>query len=149
MDLHSKYGPSPRGDNSYLNSIIAMHLCFFGRCCPCCMLTNHCMPLFVLNNQISYFILLPWLSLYLHPPRVIGGACFVGNLRTGQDTLFAKGHKMDLLEIFQTSEGMCCYSLNITRCFLSLDITLFKQSPFFSSMIEPISMSDILLPPHI
>ena len=51
---------------------------------------------------------------------------------------------MPLLGIFQTSEGLCCYSLETHRYFISADVTFFKDSPFFSTTFESLPISEVL-----
>ncbi|RVW29177.1 Retrovirus-related Pol polyprotein from transposon TNT 1-94 [Vitis vinifera] len=79
-----------------------------------CYLINR-MPSSILHDQIPHSLFFPDQPLYFLPPRVFGCTCFVHILTPG----LQKGYR--------------CYSFETHRYFLSVDVTFFKDSPFFST----------------
>ncbi|RVW30969.1 Retrovirus-related Pol polyprotein from transposon RE2 [Vitis vinifera] len=65
-------------------------------------------------------------------------------VHTDVGTSFRQSHEVPLLGIFQTSEGLSCYSLETHRYFISADVTFFEDSPFFSTTSESLPVSEVL-----
>ena len=97
-----------------------------------CYLINR-IPSSVLHDQISHSLLFLDQPLYFLPPYVFGCTCFVHILTPRQDMLSAKATKCIFLGYSRLQKGYRCYSPQTHRYFLSADVTLFKDSPFFSS----------------
>ena len=91
------------------------------------------MPSYVLHAQILHSLLFPDQPLYFLPPRVFSCTCFVHILTPGQDKLSCKATKCIFLGYSQLQKGYHCYSPQTHRYFLSVDVTFFEGSPFFSS----------------
>ena len=91
------------------------------------------MPSFVLHDQIPHSLIFPDQPLYFIPPSVFGCTCFVHILTPGQDKLSAKATKCIFLGYSRLQKGYHCYSSETHRYFPSVDVTFFKNSPFFSS----------------
>ena len=106
------------------------------------------MPSSVLHDQIPHSILLPTQPLFYLPPRVFGCVCFVHILTPGQDKLSAKATKCVFLGYSRLQRGYRCYSPDINRYFISVDVTFFEDSSFFSSTIRP-SAPDVLFIPLV
>ena len=106
------------------------------------------MPSSVLHDQIPHSLLFPDQPLYFLPPRVFGCTCFVHSLTTGQDKLSVKATKCIFLGYSQLQKGYRCYSPQTHRYFLSVDVTFFEDSPFFSSS-ESLPVTEVLPLPTI
>ena len=102
----------------------------------------------VLHDQISRSVLLPNQPLFCLPPCVFGCFCFVHILTPRQDKLLAKATKCVLLGYSRLQRGYRCYSPNINRYFISIDVTFFEDSSFFSSTTRPL-VSDVLSIPLV
>nr|CAN80831.1 hypothetical protein VITISV_002503 [Vitis vinifera] len=98
-----------------------------------CYLINR-MPSSVLHDQIPQSFLFPDQPLYFLPPRVFGCTCF----------LSAKGMKCLFLGYSRLQKGYRCYSLETHRYFIFVDVTFFKDSPFFSTTSESLPVSEVL-----
>ena len=103
-----------------------------------CYLINH-MPSSVLHNQISHSVLLPKQPLFCLPPRV----CFVHILTPGKDKFLAKATKCVFLGYSRLQSSYRCYSPDIDCYFISVDVTFFENSSFFSSVARPLVL-DVL-----
>ena len=112
-----------------------------------CYLINR-MPSSVLHDQIPHSILLPTQPLFYLPPRVFGCICFVHILTPGQDKLSAKATKCVFLDYSRLQRGYRCYSPDTNRYFISVDVTFFEDSSFFSSVVRP-SAPDVLSIPLV
>ena len=97
-----------------------------------CYLINH-MPSFALHDQIPHSNIFPNQPLFCLLPRVFGYVCFVHILTLGQDKLFAKATKCVFLGYSQLHRGYRCYSTDTNQYFISIDVTFFNASSFFSS----------------
>ncbi|RVW59218.1 hypothetical protein CK203_111092 [Vitis vinifera] len=102
------------------------------------------MPSSVLHDQIPHSLIFPDQPLYFLPPRVFGCTCFVHILTPGQDKLSAKAMKCLFLGYSRLQKGYRCYSLETHRYFISTDVTLFEDSPFFSTTSEFLPVSEVL-----
>ena len=102
----------------------------------------------VLHYQIPHSILLPNQPLFYLPPRVFSCVCFVSILTLGQDKLLAKATKCVFLGYSCLQRGYRCYSPDINHYFISVDVTFFEDSSFFSSVAHP-PVSDVLPIPII
>ena len=91
------------------------------------------MPSFVLNDQIPHSILFPRVDLYFLSPRIFGSMCFVHHLALGHDKLSARSVKCVFLGYSRLQKGYHCYSPQLTRYFVSTDVTFFESSPYFPS----------------
>ena len=111
-----------------------------------CYLIN-CMSFSVLHDQIPHSVLLPNQPLFCLLPRVFCCVCFVHILTPRQDKLSAKAMKCVFLGYSRLQRGYRCYSLNINRYFISVDVTFFKDSSF-SSVARP-SVPDVLSIPLV
>ena len=112
-----------------------------------CYLINR-MSSSVLHDQIPHSLLFLDQPLYFLPPRVFGCTCFVHILTTGQDKLSAKATKCIFLRYSRLQKGYRCYSPETHQYFLSVDVTFFEDSPFFSSF-ESLHVSEVLPLPII
>ena len=106
------------------------------------------MPSSVLHDQIPHSLLFPYQPLYFLPPRVFGCTCFVHFLTPRQDKLSAKATKCIFLGYSRLQKGYRCYYPQTYRYFLSTDVTLFEDSPFFSSS-ESLPVTKVLPLPII
>ena len=97
----------------------------------------------VLHDQIPHSVLLPNQPLFCLPHRVFGCACFVHILTHVQDKLSAKATKCVFLGYSHLQRGYRCYSPDINRYFISVDVTFFEDSSFFSFAARP-PVSDVL-----
>ena len=88
---------------------------------------------------LSYYLL----NLFYLPPRVFGCICFVHILTPGQDKLSAKATKCVFLGYSRLQRGYRCYSPDTKHYFISVDVTFFEDSSFFSSVVRP-SASNVL-----
>ena len=102
----------------------------------------------MLHDQIPHSLLFPDQPLYFLPPHVFGCTCFVHILTPGQDKLSAKATKCIFLGYSRLQKGYRCYSLQTHRYFLSVDVTFFEDSPFFSSF-ESLPVTEVLPLPII
>ena len=112
-----------------------------------CYLINR-MSSSVLHDQISHSVLLPNQPLFCLPPRVFGCVCFVHILTPRQDKLSAKATKCVFLGYSHRHRGYCCYSPDINRYFISINVTFFENSSFFSSAARP-AISNVLSIPLV
>ena len=112
-----------------------------------CYLINR-MPSCVLHDQIPRSLLFPDQPLYFLPSHVFGCTCFVHILTPGQDKLFAKATKCVFLGYSRLQMSYRCYSPQTHRYFLSVDVTFFEDSPFFSSS-ESFPVTEVLPLPII
>ena len=99
--------------------------CFWGDAILSACYLNKRMSSSVLHDQISHSILLPNQYLFCLPPRVFGCVCFVHILTLRQDKLLAKATKCVFLGYSHLQRGYHCYSPDINRYFISVDVTFF------------------------
>ena len=97
-----------------------------------CYLINR-MPSSALHDQIPHSLLFPDQPLYFLPPFVFGCSYFLHILTPRQDKLSAKATKCIFLGYSRLQKGYRCYSPQTHRYSLSVDVTFFEDSPFFSS----------------
>ena len=105
------------------------------------------MSSFVLHDQIPHSVLLsnhPFFCL----PRVFGCVCFVHILTPGQDKLSAKATKCVFLGHSRLQRGYRCYSPDINRYFIFVNVTFFEDSSFFTSTARP-PIPDVLSIPLV
>ena len=112
-----------------------------------CYLLNR-MSSSVLHDQIPHSILLPNQPLFCLPPRVFGCVCFVHILTPGQDKLSTKAKKCVFLGYSRLQMSYRCYSPNTNCYFISVDVTFFEDSSFFSSTVHP-SIPDVFSIPLV
>ena len=121
---------------------------FWGDTVPtACYLINR-MPSSVLHDHIPHSLLFPDQPLYFLPPRVFSCTCFVHILTPGQDKLSAKATKCIFLGYSRLQKGYCCYSPQTHQYFLFVDVTFFKDLPFFFSS-ESLPVTEVLPLPII
>ena len=89
-----------------------------------CYLINR-MSSSVLHDQIPHSILLPNKPLFCLPPHVFSCVCFIHILTPRQDKLSAKSTKCVFLGYSHLQRGYRCYSPDINRYFISVDVTFF------------------------
>ena len=106
------------------------------------------MPSIVLHDQIPHSIIFPNQPLFCLPSCVFGCVCFVHILTLGQDKLFSKATKCVFLGYSRFQMGYRCYSIDTNRYFISVDVTFFEGSSFFSSEEHP-HVSDVLHVPLV
>ena len=97
----------------------------------------------VLHDQIPHFVFLLNQPLFCLPPRVFGYVCVVHILTPRQDKLSTKAMKCVFLGYSHLQRGYHCYSPNTNRYFISVDVTFFEDSSFFSSAAHP-TILDVL-----
>ena len=102
----------------------------------------------VLHDQIPHSVLLPNQPLFCLPPRVFGCVCFIHILTPEQDKLSAKVTKCVFLGYSRLQRGYRYYSPDTNRYFISVDVTFYEDSSFFSSSARP-SVPDVLSIPLI
>ncbi|RVW79062.1 Retrovirus-related Pol polyprotein from transposon TNT 1-94 [Vitis vinifera] len=123
---------------------IGMFFFVLGECCSySCYLINR-MPSSILHYQIPHSLLFPTQPLYFLPSRVFGCTCFIHTLTPGQDKLSAKAMKCIFLGYSRLQKGYHCYSPDTHHYFLSVDVTFFEDSPFFSSS-ESLPISETMV----
>ena len=96
----------------------------------------------VLHDQIPHSLLLPNQPLFCLPPRVFGCVCFVHILTYVQDKLLTKVTKYVFLGYSHFQRGYRCYSPDINRYFISVNVTFFEDSSF--SFVSCPSVPDVL-----
>ena len=83
-------------------------------------------------------------------PRAFCCVCFVHILTPRQNKLSVKATKCVFLGYSHLQRGYRCYSLDINRYFISVDVTFFEGSSFFSSAARPpvydVSFIPLVLP---
>ncbi|KAL6343109.1 hypothetical protein AAG906_018947 [Vitis piasezkii] len=94
-------------------------------------------------RSIPHSFLFPNQPLYFLPSRVFGCTCFVYILTPGHDKLSTKAIKCIFLGYSRLQKGYRCYSSETHCYFLSVDVTFFKDSPFFSTS-ESLLVSEVL-----
>ena len=104
------------------------------------------MPSSVMHDQIPHSILLPTQPLFYLPPRVFGCVCFVHILTPEQDKLSAKATKCVFLGYSRLQRGYRCYSPDTNCYFISVDVTFFEDSSFFSSTVRPFTPDVLSIP---
>ena len=112
-----------------------------------CYLINR-MSSSVLHYQIPHSVLLPNQPIFCLPPHVFGCVCFVYILTPRQEKLSTKATKCVILGYSRPRMGYRCYSPNINHYFISIDVTFFKDSSFFSYALCP-PVSDVLSIPLV
>ena len=110
-----------------------------------CYLINR-MSSSVLHDQIPHSVLLPNQHLFCLPPHVFGCVCFVHILTLEQDKLSVKAMKCVFLGYSRLQRGYRCYSPDINRYFISVDVTFFENSSFFSSIARPPFLDVLSIP---
>ena len=110
-----------------------------------CFLINR-MPSSVLHDQIPHSILLPTQPFFYLPPCVFGCVCFVHILTPEQDKLSAKATKCVFLGYSRLQRGYRCYSPDTNRYFISVDVTFFEDSSFFSSVVRSSALDVLSIP---
>ena len=101
-----------------------------------------------LHDQIPHSIFFPNQLIFCLPPRVFSCVCFVHILTHGQDKLSTKATKCAFLGYSPLHRGYRCYSTNTNQYFISVNVTFFKSSSFFSSKEHP-HVSDVLHVPLV
>ena len=102
----------------------------------------------VLHDHILHSILFPNQPLFCLPPRVFSYVYFVHILTPRQDKLSAKATKCVFLGYSRLQRGYRCYSIYTNWYIISVDVTFFEGSSFFSSEEHP-HVSDILHVPLV
>ncbi|XP_070019307.1 retrovirus-related Pol polyprotein from transposon TNT 1-94 isoform X2 [Nicotiana sylvestris] len=97
-----------------------------------CYLINR-MPSSPIKDQIPHSVLFPQSALYPLPPRVFGSICFVHNLAPGKDKLAPRALKCVFFGYSHVQKGYRCYSPDLRRYLMSVDVTFFESKPFFAS----------------
>ena len=110
-----------------------------------CYLINR-MSFSVLHDRIPHYVFLPNQPLFCLPPHVFGCVCFVHILIPGQDKLSAKATKCVFLGYSRLHMSYCCYSSGIDRYFISVDVTFFEDSSFFSTAARPPVLDVLSIP---
>ena len=110
-----------------------------------CYLINR-MSSSILHDQIPHFVLLPNQPLFFLLPHVFGCACFVHILTPEQDKLLAKATKCVFLGYSCLQRGYRCYSPDINRYFISVDVTFSENSSFFSFAAHPPILDVLYIP---
>ena len=95
-------------------------------------MTKSLIPSFFLPNLFISFLLVSLAVLY-----------FVHTLTPGQDKLSAKATKCIFLGYSRLQKGYRSYSPDTHHYLLSVDVTFFEDSPFFSSS-ESLPISEVL-----
>ena len=105
------------------------------------------MPSSVSHDQIPHSIILPNQPLFCLSPRVFGCVCFV-HITPRQDKLSTKATKCVFLGYSRLHRGYRCYSTDTNRYFISVDVTFFEGSSFFSFEEHP-HVSNVLHVPFV
>ena len=92
-----------------------------------CYLINR-MSSSILHYQIPHSVLPPNQPLFCLPPHVFGCVCFVHILILWHDKLSSKATKCVFLGYSHFPRGYHCYSPDINRYFISVDVTFFEDS---------------------
>ena len=130
-----------------------VHQCFLGDAILiACYLINR-MSSSVLHDQTLHSVFLRNQPLFCLPPRVLvssclGCVCFVHIPTPGQDKLSTKATKCVFLGYSRFRRGYCCYSPYINHYFISVDVTFFEDSSFFSFVARP-PVPDVLSIPLV
>jgi len=93
------------------------------------------MPSFILNNQVPHTLLYPTQDLYSIPLHVFGCTCFVHDLTPVKDKLSAKSLKCIFLFYLCLQKGSRCFSPQLNRYIVSVDVTFVETTPFYTSTI--------------
>ncbi|KAK3015718.1 hypothetical protein RJ639_005918 [Escallonia herrerae] len=97
-----------------------------------CFLINR-MPSTVLNGDVPYSVLFPTKTLFPVEPRIFGSTCFVRDVRPHLTKLDPKALKCVFLGYSLLQKGYQCYSPDLHRYLVSIDVVFSEHSPFFSS----------------
>jgi len=77
---------------------------------------------------------------------VFGCTCFVHDLSPGLDKLSARAIKCVFLGYSHLQNGYKCYSPSTRRYYMSVDVTFFEDTPFFSPSMDHSSSIQNVLP---
>jgi len=110
------------------------------------------LPIFLINriptssleNKIPHSILFPNEPLYHGSHKVFGCTCFVHDVSLGLDKLSARAIKCVFLGYSLLLKGYKCYSPTTRRYYMSVDVTFFKETVFFSKQDDSNSIQQVL-----
>lgn len=95
------------------------------------------MPSHCLNNSTPFQMLFHDKPLFSLKPKAFGYACFVHIVPLRPDKLSAKSVRCVFLGYAQNQKGYYCYSTTLKKAFISIDVTFFEDTPFYSSSTSP------------
>lgn len=100
-----------------------------------CYLINR-MPSKILNFQTPLNTLLkafPLFHVLNLPPKIFGCKAFVHNHQPNQSKLDPRAHTCIFIGYSPTQKGCKCYSPTLRRMFVSRDVTVFENEPYFAA----------------
>ena len=110
-----------------------------------CFLINR-MPFLVLNWANPYHQLFPNNLLFPIVPKVFGCTCFIRDVRPRVSKLGPKSLKCIFVGYSRVKKGYRCYCPTLRRYFVSIDVTLFENTPLsLSSHVSSQGEDDDLL----
>ena len=90
------------------------------------------MPSRILKGKSPFEMFFPGKNPFSVPPRVFGCVSFVHNHSLNRDKLDPRAYKCIFLGYSRTQKGYQCYSPSLRKHFISADVTLFKDIPYYS-----------------
>ncbi|RVW51460.1 Retrovirus-related Pol polyprotein from transposon TNT 1-94 [Vitis vinifera] len=97
-----------------------------------CFLINR-MPTVVLKGDIPYKVIHPQKSLFPIEPRIFGCTCYVRDTRPSVTKLDPKALKCVFLGYLRLQKGYRCFSTDLNKYLVSMDIVFSEDTSFFSS----------------
>ncbi|KAL6332591.1 hypothetical protein AAG906_009013 [Vitis piasezkii] len=97
-----------------------------------CFLINH-MPTVVLKGDIPYKVIHPQKSLFPIEPRIFGCTCYVRDTRLSITKLDPKALKCVFLGYSRLQKGYRCFSTDLNKYLVSMDVVFSEDTSFFSS----------------
>ncbi|RVX16304.1 Retrovirus-related Pol polyprotein from transposon RE1 [Vitis vinifera] len=97
-----------------------------------CFLINR-MPTVVLKGDIPYKVRHPQKSLFPIEPRIFGCTCYVRDTRPSVTKLDPKALKCVFLGYLRLQKGYRCFSTDLNKYLVSMDIVFSEDTSFFSS----------------
>ncbi|XP_015161249.1 uncharacterized protein [Solanum tuberosum] len=106
-----------------------------------CFLINR-MPSTVLVGNTPYNVLFPNKSLYPVEPKVFRSICYVRDVRPSVTKLDPKALKCVFLGYSRLQKGYRCYSTELGKYLLSIDVVFSETTPFFYAPPTSISQGE-------
>ncbi len=100
------------------------------------------MPSAVLDDDIPYRLLAPDRPLFSIEPKIFGCTCYVRDVRPHITKLDPKSLKCIFLGYSLIQKGYRCYSPDLQKYLISIDVAFSEQVPFFSSPLIPSRQDD-------
>ncbi|RDX98753.1 hypothetical protein CR513_18291, partial [Mucuna pruriens] len=107
------------------------------------------MPSSSFDNEISHSIIFPNEPLFHIPPHVFGCTCFVHDVSSSLDKLFVRAIKYVFFGYSHLQKGYWHYFPITKKYYMTIDVTIFEETPFFSSSSQNTNIFQQVLPTPI